>query len=450
MTTLFGGDASDARSHSRSFISYSNSFTLSSSVSELKSDSRNIAPRIGAEACQHNSPLPTPPSSTRPSLESATELSVTNPALIEHAVLPRPLSPPPSPPVSPVVTTPLDGLLDGVCRVLDGHSRSFKSNNVTHKMYEELEARVSEMPGWEGIQYVSTTLLFNLVLTGFFSIDFNGKDLIIQYPGFGHEIMESLWNKVEQSNSDFFAKPTVRKASILELGGSTDVELADGVKSPDFSLYVIDPEAETQKDVDGNCDPVVTFEVAHAENAKKLSMDAARQVLFSKGQILLVVALKVKVNRHHPARELEEVTWAHWEMDWGYMKRVDSGWTGKLNNPVPDGENNPGVPPNSYVAVVEIADVRYHVRAFRSEEFKVSFRSGSLQTQLLIIDVLRSIRYLMECPSMTCIFTFSGIISKGIRTTKTMRWTTIRLLYQSSTPTSSMLSICMRRFRGTS
>jgi hypothetical protein len=67
-------------------------------------------------------------------------------------------------------------------------------------------------------------------------IDFSADKLIVRYPTFGHEIMSTLFFNMDTNDAEGRSLFSIDE-SVVRLGGSTDVDLEDGVKSPDFSLY---------------------------------------------------------------------------------------------------------------------------------------------------------------------------------------------------------------------
>jgi hypothetical protein len=58
----------------------------------------------------------------------------------------------------------------------------------------------------------------------------------VHYLTFGHEIMSTLFFNVNTNDTEGRSLFSIN-ASIICLGGSVDVDLEDGIKSPDFSLY---------------------------------------------------------------------------------------------------------------------------------------------------------------------------------------------------------------------
>ena len=58
-------------------------------------------------------------------------------------------------------------------------------------------------------------------------------------------------------------------ASVVCLGGSADVDLEDGIKSPDFSLYENHPTKQPLM----QAWPTVIWELAYSEDKKQLAHD---------------------------------------------------------------------------------------------------------------------------------------------------------------------------------
>ena len=69
----------------------------------------------------------------------------------------------------------------------------------------------------------------------------------------------------------------------VRLGGSADVELVDGVKSPDYSMYEDRPATRKQPVMQSW--PTVTWEVAYSEDEKQLAHDLGRYVACSLGRV---------------------------------------------------------------------------------------------------------------------------------------------------------------------
>jgi hypothetical protein len=70
-------------------------------------------------------------------------------------------------------------------------------------------------------------------------------------------------------------------SSNLRLGGSADVDLMNGIKSPDFSLY----ENHPQKKPLTKAWLTVVWEVAYSQNERKLANDLLRHVACSLGRV---------------------------------------------------------------------------------------------------------------------------------------------------------------------
>jgi hypothetical protein len=113
------------------------------------------------------SPLPTPPSSTRPSIEQPHITSSTSEQQyaggsvdlthqLERAVYTL-ATPPKSPPKCTEPPTLLS-VIASVRDVLEGRESQRTIRNVSRELYEELDARAKldmDLVGWEGTRYVS-------------------------------------------------------------------------------------------------------------------------------------------------------------------------------------------------------------------------------------------------------------------------------------------------------
>ena len=80
--------------------------------------------------------------------------------------------------------------------------------------------------------------------------------------------------------------------STLCLGGLGDVDLEDGIKSPDFSLYDNHPQ---KKPLMKAC-PTVVWEVAYSQNESKLAIDLGRHVACSLGRVRVAIGLNIEHN----------------------------------------------------------------------------------------------------------------------------------------------------------
>ena len=125
--------------------------------------------------------------------------------------------------------------------------------------------------------------------------------------------------------------------------------------------------------------PTVVYEYAYSEDSVKLARDSARHLLLSRGRVQLVVAIDVereKAGGDDNCMELMRVTWSHWELDMSedHWREVSPSWDGELDNPKPDRDvDEDYVQPvaNAFVAVVDMGEVKYHMRAAKVAEFEV-------------------------------------------------------------------------------
>ena len=141
---------------------------------------------------------------------------------------------------------------------------------------------------------------------------------MVQYLTFRHEIMTALFLKLIQDGKDlpqFYASQLGGSVGTLYAGGSADVKLEDGVKSPDFSLYEEHPKEELVM----KAWLTVIWEVGYSENAVDLAKDAARFVACSLRRVQLAIAVKIEHDCPEKASgqccgPLKEVTCAFWEV----------------------------------------------------------------------------------------------------------------------------------------
>ena len=143
---------------------------------------------------------------------------------------------------------------------------------------------------------------------------------MVRYLTFGHEIMSALFVKLAQDSKDlpqFYASLLggTNVSGTLYVGGSANVQLKDGIKSPDFSLYEEHPEEELVI----KAWPTVVWEVRYSENEMKLAEDVGRLVACSIGRVQLAIAVKVEHNSSEKPGQLQgplkKVTCALWEVD---------------------------------------------------------------------------------------------------------------------------------------
>jgi hypothetical protein len=123
------------------------------------------------------------------------------------------------------------------------------------------------------------------------------------------------------------------------------VTLTEGVTSPDYSLY---EWKEGNEHVDSNTFPTIVWEVAYSELEKKLVLDVARHICLSRGRIRLVVAINFTHYADTWPRELDTVTWAHWEVDGSQCEEVKKPVHIALNHPQPIGQTQPATSFEAY------------------------------------------------------------------------------------------------------
>jgi hypothetical protein len=82
-------------------------------------------------------------------------------------------------------------------------------------------------------------------------------------------------------------------------------------KSPDYSLYEVKDGNGTAND-DNNT--TLTM-VAYTQTSCNLAEEAAQHICLMMGRVLLVVAIDIIHKPNMNPRELESVTWSHWEED---------------------------------------------------------------------------------------------------------------------------------------
>ena len=131
------------------------------------------------------------------------------------------------------------------------------------------------------------------------------------------------------------------------------------------------------------------FEYGYSESSQKLALDAARHLLLSQGLVQLVVTINVK--RKSDVQDglmvLEKVTWAHWEVDRSSFEEVEFSWQGDVDDLQPDQDVNEDFvqpPADADKAVIEMGGKKYHLRAFKVNEWEVHRNSSDLHISLLI------------------------------------------------------------------
>ena len=121
--------------------------------------------------------------------------------------------------------------------------------------------------------------------------------------------MSSLFVRLAQSSGGL--PPISGSHSTLRVGGSGDVNLVDGIKSPDYSLY----EDHPQKKPSTQALPTVVWEVAYSQDEKKLAYDLGRHVTCSLGRVRLAIGVNIEHDRpvEGQPRSLKKVTCTFWE-----------------------------------------------------------------------------------------------------------------------------------------
>ena len=98
--------------------------------------------------------------------------------------------------------------------------------------------------------------------------------------------MSSLFVRLAQSSGGL--PPISGSHSTLRVGGSADVDLVDGIKSSDYSLY----ENHPQKKPLTKALPTVAWEVAYSQD-EKLVYDL-RHVTCSLGRVRLAIGVNIE------------------------------------------------------------------------------------------------------------------------------------------------------------
>lgn len=189
----------------------------------------------------------------------------------------------------------------------------------------------------------------------------------------GHEVIVNVFVELARNNHLY---PPLYNGSRIFPGGSADVILSQGIKSPDYSLY------ERRKNGVVKTKPTIVWEVAYSESASKLALDCARHLCLSRGQVRLAVAVDiVHQDKSSRPRILKSVTWSHWEIDLNSWSPVEEGshdwWNGELDDTQP--ERGDAAPSEEYVqppaiafrAVISSGEQKFQIRAFQTKVYKV-------------------------------------------------------------------------------
>jgi hypothetical protein len=122
----------------------------------------------------------------------------------------------------------------------------------------------------------------------------------------------SLFHLMAKSGTGY---PELYGRSRIVEGGSADIHYNSGYKSPDFSLYEVKDGGGGVSDDQDSSTPTVVFEVAYTQHTRNVALEAARHICLTRGEVRLVVAIDIVHKRGVRPRELESVTWSHWEED---------------------------------------------------------------------------------------------------------------------------------------
>lgn len=227
-------------------------------------------------------------------------------------------------------------------------------------------------------------------------VDLRNEQLTVGYPtSIGHEIVTDIFALLSQNGGGYPLQP--RGGSTIITGGTSDVRLKNGIKSPDFSLYEkrdVSPTSSHELH-HLNSYPTIAWEVAYSEPEKKLSLDAARMICLSHGLIQLVVTINITHTKKRGLEDsdkpkLQKVNCAFWELDIVYSKEIecDDSDDSKVDELVPE-PNSGEVSPSAYraiLAAVVPGSKRLQVRAECTETREVT--SLHRFSQILMVDHL--------------------------------------------------------------
>lgn len=212
--------------------------------------------------------------------------------------------------------------------------------------------------------------------TDFISVDFHPNKLIVRVPTIGHEIMTDLFYLMKQSGTGYSAGSY--RGSRIVLGGSADIHYTSGYKSPDFSLYEVKDGGGDTID-DDTTTPTIVFEIAYTQTTRSVVLEATRHICLTGGEVLLVIAIDIVHKKNMKPRELESVTWSHWEEDIDSFDEVKNPDDYEINNVSPDrgeGDNDEDYvlpPATAFTGVIHGPDKqhKYHIRAVQTDKWRV-------------------------------------------------------------------------------
>lgn len=138
-------------------------------------------------------------------------------------------------------------------------------------------------------------------------------------------------------------------------------------------------QGDNKDNDDDNSIPTVVYEYAYSDDSAKLARDSARHLLLSAPsyfhQLQPSGALHLRLLQVGPFH-VTKVTWSHWELDMGedHWREVSPSWAGELDNPQPDRDvDEDCVQPaaDAFMAVDNMGEAKYHMRAAKVAEFEV-------------------------------------------------------------------------------
>ncbi|KAI9446279.1 hypothetical protein H4582DRAFT_2052354 [Lactarius indigo] len=203
--------------------------------------------------------------------------------------------------------------------------------------------------------------------------------LIIRFPMARHEVITKLihlaWRRAETDG--------LENSNII-WGASVNVpHRCGGKKTPDFDIF---DRRRSNADVKlkrlNHSILTITFEITYSQTTQSLEIMAAQHICFTLGHILLVIAIDISRVRDSPTREIESVTWSHWEEDPHFHEELASGSQG-------DGADNVvacvGKLPPTYSATVCISkmDKQVKIGATQTECWKLYPHADTEEIKIL-------------------------------------------------------------------
>lgn len=191
--------------------------------------------------------------------------------------------------------------------------------------------------------------------------------------------MGSLFILMAKSGTGY---PELYGGSRIVEGGCADIHYNSGYKSPDFSLYEV-KDGGVSDDQDSST-PTIVFEVAYSQSTRSVVREAARHICLTRGEVRLVVAIDIVHKKEIRPRELESVTWSHWEEDvlsHDVVEHEDDE-VDQVRSERGDEENSEEFvlpPATAYTAMVAQpgGQRRYRIRAEETAKWQVRRRTSS-------------------------------------------------------------------------